>query len=59
MLQAFVKGFQEVCIYYLEQIYGCSLCLQRKARITEADVDAFMDATRKIDPSFGKSPAQP
>lgn len=31
---------------------------QRKAKVTDADVDAFMDATRKIDPSFAKSPPQ-
>ncbi|KAF8126488.1 tryptophanyl-tRNA synthetase [Boletus edulis] len=30
---------------------------ERKAKITEADVDAFMDATRKIDPSLGKPSA--
>ncbi|KAN0075447.1 hypothetical protein V8E55_011470 [Tylopilus felleus] len=32
---------------------------ERKAKVSEADVDAFMDAGRKIDPSLGKPPARP
>lgn len=28
---------------------------ERKAKVTEADIDAFMDKTRKITPNFGKS----
>ncbi|KAF7985015.1 hypothetical protein HWV62_10012 [Athelia sp. TMB] len=30
---------------------------ERKAKVTEADIDAFMDKTRKITPNFGKSKA--
>jgi len=31
---------------------------ERKAKITEADIDNFMDSSRKIDPISGKPPAQ-
>ncbi|KAF8842487.1 tryptophanyl-tRNA synthetase [Paxillus ammoniavirescens] len=31
---------------------------ERKAKVTEADVDNFMDANRKIEPTFGKPPAK-
>ncbi|KAL4065295.1 hypothetical protein J3A83DRAFT_4375820 [Scleroderma citrinum] len=29
----------------------------RKAKVTDADIDAFMDATRKIEPAFSKWPS--
>lgn len=32
---------------------------QRRAKVTDAELAAFMDGTRKIEPSFGKSKAAP
>ncbi|KAH9934968.1 tryptophanyl-tRNA synthetase [Fomitopsis serialis] len=32
---------------------------ERKAKVTDADISAFMDSSRKIEPTFGKSKAAP
>ncbi|KAJ7771591.1 hypothetical protein B0H16DRAFT_1410033 [Mycena metata] len=40
------------CIELLQKFVGDFQ--ERKARVTEADIDAFMDPNRKIDPTFGK-----
>ena len=31
--------------------------MQRRAAVTEDDIKAFMDGSRKIEPTFGKSKA--
>ncbi|KAJ6500601.1 tryptophanyl-tRNA synthetase [Mycena sanguinolenta] len=41
------------CIELLQKFVGDFQ--ERKAKVTEADIDAFMDANRKIDPTFGRS----
>ncbi|KAJ7273047.1 hypothetical protein C8J57DRAFT_1316406 [Mycena rebaudengoi] len=41
------------CIDLLQKFVGGFQ--ERKAKVTEADIDAFMDKTRKIDPTFGKA----
>ncbi|KAJ7491228.1 hypothetical protein FB451DRAFT_1552724 [Mycena latifolia] len=40
------------CIELLQKFVGDFQ--DRKAKVTEADIDAFMDQNRKIDPTFGK-----
>ncbi|EPS98587.1 hypothetical protein FOMPIDRAFT_1148727 [Fomitopsis schrenkii] len=32
---------------------------ERRAKVTDADINAFMDASRKIEPTYGKSKAAP
>ncbi|KAJ7460935.1 hypothetical protein B0H11DRAFT_2160396 [Mycena galericulata] len=44
------------CIDLLQKFVGDFQ--ERKAKVTEAEIDAFMDQNRKINPTFGKS-AQP
>ncbi|KAF7359234.1 Tryptophanyl-trna synthetase [Mycena sanguinolenta] len=41
------------CIELLQKFVG--EFQERKAKVTEADIDAFMDGNRKIDPTFGRS----
>jgi tryptophanyl-tRNA synthetase len=56
LLQKFVGDFQEVSAYIiLPVLFLLTLKSQRKAKVTEADIDAFMDSSRKIEPTFGKS----
>ncbi|KAJ7043082.1 hypothetical protein C8F04DRAFT_1073632 [Mycena alexandri] len=40
------------CIELLQKFVGDFQ--ERKAKVTEADIDAFMDPNRKIDPTYGK-----
>ncbi|KAJ7722298.1 hypothetical protein DFH07DRAFT_289313 [Mycena maculata] len=44
------------CIDLLQKFVGDFQ--ERKSKVTEADIDAFMDSNRKINPTFGRS-AQP
>lgn len=63
-LQDFVKTFQDVSLHLLTihviQCYNglIHIIVQNKAKVTEETIDAFMDSTRKIDPTIGR-PAQP
>ncbi|KAF8191453.1 hypothetical protein K438DRAFT_1906972 [Mycena galopus ATCC 62051] len=41
------------CIELLQKFVGDFQ--ERKSKVTEADINAFMDANRKIDPTFGRS----
>ncbi|KAJ6620253.1 tryptophanyl-tRNA synthetase [Mycena sp. CBHHK59/15] len=41
------------CIELLQKFVG--EFQERKAKVTDADINAFMDQNRKIDPTFGKS----
>lgn len=56
VLQDFVSDFQEVCrpLTSFHQFSSAWHVPQRKGKVTDADVDAFMNATRKIEPTFGK-----
>ena len=56
VLQKFVGDFQEVrrSLATHFELALTSFLFQRRAKVTEQDVDAFMDKTRKIEPSIGK-----
>lgn len=41
----------------IEAALGLIVALQRKAKVTEEEVRAFMDGSRRIVPTFGKSKA--
>jgi len=55
VLQDFVKGFQEVRLVSSSQFNYPYLNMQRRAKITEEDVQRFMDPARKITPTCGKA----
>lgn len=60
LLQRFVGDFQEVKTPILS-IFVCfsSRFLQRKAKVTDDDIKAFMDPNRKIESTMGKYIATP
>lgn len=55
VLQELVKGFQEVSASTCTDIVTSSIVLQRRSKVTDAEVAKFMDASRKIDPTLSKS----
>jgi len=58
VLQELVKGFQEVRAHTSLGKVISSGFLQRRSKVTDAEVATFMDASRKIDPTIPK-PFQP
>ena len=55
LLQRFVGEFQEVREYIIQwRLYRTDCLRQRKAKVTEEDVAAFMDPNRKISPTLHK-----
>ena len=54
VLQDLVKGFQEVRAYTSLGRAISSGFLQRRSKVTDAEVATFMDASRKIDPTVPK-----
>lgn len=62
MLQEFVKGFQDVynSSFYLSGVLSANIAsLQRKAQISDELLAAFMDPTRKINPTSAKKATPP
>ena len=58
ILQDFVKDFQDVCPAFVSSNERAAhIPFQRRAAVTEDDIKAFMDGSRKIEPTFGKSKA--
>ena len=56
ILQDFVRDFQDVCSAFISpNEHNAHIPFQRRAAVTEDDIKAFMDGSRKIEPIFGKS----
>lgn len=59
ILQDFVKGFQEVCLFSNISSPSLTFVNQRKANVTDETLKAFMDVNRKIEPTYGKAATPP
>jgi tryptophanyl-tRNA synthetase len=57
LLQEFTGAFQEVCYGPSTYMGGfINDCMQRRKKVTDDEVKAFMDANRQIVPTLGKKP---